>query len=133
MAKESCGTLTAAAPTATAVSSVTSKLVLEAQADKAKLLLALKKVKIFQYCKYGVCRSKVIKVISFQSWRSQEKVCRPAPAPLELLGPDLSSPWVKSLPKFDGWYFLSPLTNRPQIFSNKRYDSLQNCVKSLRR
>ena len=101
MAKESCGTLTAAAPTATAVSSVTSKLVLEAQADKAKLLLALKKVKIFQYCKYGVCRSKGFKVASFQSWRSQEKVCRAAPAPFEPVGPDSSSPAFKSFSKFD--------------------------------
>ena len=34
--------------------------------------------------------------------RSQEKICRPAPAPLKSVGPDSRMPGVKSFSKFDG-------------------------------
>ena len=47
--------------------------------------------------------AKGFKVTSCQSWRSQEKVCRPAPAPLEPVGQDSWSPRVESFSKFDGW------------------------------
>ena len=67
-----------------------------------------------------LCGSKGFKVTSSQSWRSQEKVCRPAPAPLEPVGPDSSCTGVKSFSKFDGQSFCSPLTYRPQIFSIER-------------
>ena len=37
---------------------------------------------MFKCWKFGVCRSKACKVTSCQSWRSQEKVFRLAPAPV---------------------------------------------------
>ena len=39
---------------------------------------------------------------SCQSLRSQEKICRPTPAPLKSVGPDSRTPGVKSFSKFDG-------------------------------
>ena len=39
---------------------------------------------------------------SCQIWRSQEKACQPAPAPLEPVGADSSCTGVKSFSKFDG-------------------------------
>ena len=78
------------------------------------------KVYIFQYCKYRFCRLKGFKVTSFQSRRSQEKVCLLAPATLEPAGLDSNLPAVESLSKLDGWELCSPLTYRPQIFSIKR-------------
>ena len=61
------------------------------------------KVQIFQFSKYRVCRLKVFKVTSCQSWRSQEKVCHAAPALVKPLGPSSSCTGVKSISKFDGW------------------------------
>ena len=40
---------------------------------------------------------------SFQSWRSQEKVCQPAPAPLEAVSPGSILGEVESFTKLDGW------------------------------
>ena len=68
----------------------------------------------------GLCRSKGLKVTSCQSWRSQQKVCRPALAPPEPVGPDSSCTGVKSFSKFEGRSFCSPSTYRPQIFSIER-------------
>ena len=56
-----------------------------------------------QCCKFQVSRSKGSKVTSCQSWRSQEKVCSPAPAPLEPVGPDSTSFWVKPFSNYDSW------------------------------
>ena len=39
--------------------------------------------------------SKGFKVTRCQSWRSQEKVCHPAPAPLEPVGPHSRKPGVE--------------------------------------
>ena len=58
---------------------------------------------IFKCLKIEVCRSKGCKVISYQSWRSQEKVCCPIPAQLDPIGLHSSMPWVESFSKFDGW------------------------------
>ena len=43
-----------------------------------------------------------LEVTSCQSWGSQEKVCRAAPALVEPLGPSSSGTGVESLSKFDG-------------------------------
>ena len=74
---------------------------------------------IFQCWKFGVCRSKILKVTNCQSWRSQEKVCRPAPALVEPLSPSSSWTGAESFSKFDGWQLCSPLTYRPNISSIK--------------
>ena len=52
--------------------------------------------------------SKSFKFTSCQSWRSQEKVCHPAPAPLEPVGPGLIIIGVVSFSKFNGRYLYSP-------------------------
>ena len=44
-------------------------------ASLLNFLQSLKKVRIFQCWKFGVCRSKACKVTCCQSWRSLEKVC----------------------------------------------------------
>ena len=51
---------------------------------------------MFKCWKFGVCRLESFKVINYQSWRSEEKVCLPAPATLDLSGPRSRSPGVKS-------------------------------------
>ena len=66
-----------------------------------ELLTQFKKGLDISLLKIGVCRSKGCKVTSCQSWRSQEKVCRPAPAPLKPVGPGLTLTGVKSFSKFD--------------------------------
>ena len=72
------------------------------------------------------------KVTNYQSWRSQEKVCLPAPATLEPISPHWRSTGVKSFSKFDGWLICSPLTYRPQIFSIKRSKPFSNVHRSSR-
>ena len=56
-----------------------------------------------KFLEFGVCRSKGLKVTSCQSWRSQEKVCGPALAPLEAVGPGSIPGELESFTKFDGW------------------------------
>ena len=51
---------------------------------------------------FGVFRSKGLKVTSCQSWRCQEKVYRPAPAPLEAVGTSSTLTRVESFSKIDG-------------------------------
>ena len=53
---------------------------------------------ISQGCKYEVCGSKGFKVTSCQSWRFQEKVYRPALAPLK---PDLQLLQLVTLKPFE--------------------------------
>ena len=57
----------------------------------------------FQWGTVGLCRSKVCKVTSCQSWRSRKKVSRLAPALIEPLGQSLTCSWSKSFSKFDRW------------------------------
>ena len=78
--------------------------------------------------KIEVFRSKDFKVISCQSWRSQEKVSHLALALLEPVGQDSSCSGVKSFSKFEGRSFCSPLTYRPQIFSIDRSKPFWNYV-----
>ena len=67
-----------------------------------------------------MCRSKGFKVNNCQSWRSQEKVCCPAPVPLKPVGPDLRLSAVESFLKSDGWFLCNPLIYRPQMLSIER-------------
>ena len=50
----------------------------------------------------GLIGLKGFKVTSCQSWRCQEKVCHPPPAPLKPLGPYSRTSVVESFSKFDG-------------------------------
>ena len=52
--------------------------------------------------KFGVCRLEGFKVTNYQNWRSEEKVCRPAPAPLKPVGPGSIPGEAESFSKFDG-------------------------------
>ena len=51
---------------------------------------------------------------------------------VEPIGPDSSCTRVKPFSNFDGQQLCSPLTYRPQTFSDERSKLIQNCVKSSR-
>ena len=115
-----------------------SKSTLKTKLDSWLLICFCKRFR-FQCCKYGVCRSKDFKLTSFQSWRSQEKVCCFFQALYEPVCSDSSRTAVESFSKYDGagnfevlWPKVFTFTAMKDLKHEKKYTKNQEASRILK-